>query len=173
MITAESSRGCMRARQAHQRSRFVEAVAGAGATVNGALRFCFEPLHHVQQVPTVSAALAPLKGNYGSHTKPPMHRRSRTYHIAQSALASTAEALPPPAVSEPRDSRQTLHRGSGRLQFGQAIGRVEGAEADEEAAHPCEKNTLYKHLNYQIAEKKCCQVTTKGRAVTLNAASKP
>jgi hypothetical protein len=53
------SRGGMRAGQAHQRGRLVEAVTGASAAVNGALRFCFEPLHHVQQVPTVAAALAP------------------------------------------------------------------------------------------------------------------
>ena len=54
--------------------------------------------------------------------------------MVQSALASAAEALPPPAVSVPSGIKQTQQRGRGRLQFGQAIGRVEDAEADEDAA---------------------------------------
>ena len=57
-----------------------------------------------------------------------------THHMVQSALGSTVDAPPPPAVGVPRGSRHTQQRGSGRLQFGQAIGRVEDAEADKEAA---------------------------------------
>jgi hypothetical protein len=57
-----------------------------------------------------------------------------THHMVQSALASAAEALPPPAVRVPRGIKQTQQRGSGRLQFGHAIGRADDVDADEDAA---------------------------------------
>jgi hypothetical protein len=75
----------------------------------------------------------------------------------------------------PSGSRHTLQRGSGRLQFGQAIGRVEGADADEEAASQlCQgyKRCMNTSKN-EFAENRSCPDTTKGRAGTLDAASKP
>ncbi len=69
--------------------------------------------------------------------------------MVQSALASAAEALPPPAVSVPRGIKQTQQRGSGRLQFGQAIGRVEDAEADEEAAESQDARQKPQHVDRQ------------------------
>ena len=121
--------------RAHQSRRLVEAVAAAAAAVNGALRFCFEPLQHVQEVTPVTAALAPAQV-HEKHICEQLRSEgsSATHHMVQSALASAAEALPPPAVRVPRGIRHTQQRGSGRLQFGQAIGRVEDAEADDEAA---------------------------------------
>jgi hypothetical protein len=56
--------------QAHQRGGLVEAVTGAIAAVYRALRFCFEPLHHVQQVAAVTAALAPSERQLETKQRP-------------------------------------------------------------------------------------------------------
>jgi hypothetical protein len=88
--------------------------------------------------------------------------------MVQSALGSTAEALPPPAVGVPKGIRHTQQRGSGRLQFGQAIGRVEDAEADKEAA-------ACMSINKESREKmwhKSKIVQPKNQDHTLNAAAK-
>jgi hypothetical protein len=53
--------------------------------------------------------------------------------MVQSEQASTADALPPPAVSVPRGIRHTQQRGSGRLQLGHAIGRADEADEDDDA----------------------------------------